>query len=433
MMIPPGGACGGAVAEDKTSVLVVDDSPAVRRLIAETLTTRGGYGVTEASGGMEAIAAFRKKKFPLVTLDVEMPGMAGVDVLRILKTLDPDLFCIMVSGQSSIQTALQAIRLGAYDYVGKPFDPDDLVFSVRRALMERSLIQENRGLVADLQTLNENLEGLVRERTRELAETHEELVRQHGELEVAYARLRELDLMKEKFVTIASHELITPLTIIRGFSEMLGQERMRPGRRAEVAQAMENSLDRLQSIVATITSIVGLREKKAVLTRGHFDLEPLFQQVAGELRPFTEQRRQTLLVEVPADLPPVEADPARIGQVVSNLLLNAIRFTPDGGHITISADTECEAGFVRVSVVDTGIGIDEDQIEKIFASFYEVAPTDHHRSGTFEFQSGGLGVGLWLVRDIIHEHGGRIWAESARSSGGTGSTFRFLLPKTKSD
>src|SRR6266540_3730799 len=124
---------------DRVPILVVDDSPAICQSIADLLASHG-YEPSIAHSGMDAIAAIKKQKFHLVTLDVEMPGMAGIDVLRIMKAYDPDLFVIMVSGLSALQTALHAIRQGAYDYINKPFDPEDMALSIQRALRQRALV-----------------------------------------------------------------------------------------------------------------------------------------------------------------------------------------------------------------------------------------------------------------------------------------------------
>jgi signal transduction histidine kinase len=128
-------------------------------------------------------------------------------------------------------------------------------------------------------------------------------------------------------------------------------------------------------------------------------------------------------------MPDVLADRIRLTQIVQQLILNAIRFTPDGGRITVSADSEDgTAPAVCLSVSDTGIGIDADQLGLIFEEFYEALPSMNRRSGTVQFRSGGLGLGLAVVKGLIEEHGGSVWAESARSTGGTGSTFRVRLP-----
>lgn len=407
-------------------VLVVDDSPTICKSIAETLIAQG-FDVTMVNSGMDAITALKRKKYLLVTLDVEMPGMAGIDVLRIIKVFDPDLVVIMVSGLSALQTALHAIRLGAYDYINKPFDPEDLLLTVQRALKQRSLVMENRKLILDLQSLNENLEALVRQRTEELEKAHQQLLINHEELESAYTKLKELDELKAKFIAIASHELRTPLTTIQGFAELLVSNRMpSPDQQRRALQSIEKNVERLSGIVTQITDIARLREKKLYFRREAVEPCDLIRTVVDEMQPFVEQRSQTLQVRVGKEIPTLEADPVRIRQVITHLVLNAIRFTPDQGRIEVGVSRENTE--VRISVSDTGIGIEEDQKQKIFDEFYEAAPYMHHHSGTIQFKSGGIGLGLSVVKGIIEEHGGKIWVESERSRGGSGSTFHFTLP-----
>lgn len=412
---------------DFVPILVVDDSPAICKSITEALSGQN-YETVEAHDGVAAIAAAKRQQFHVATLDVEMPRMPGTDVLRILKALDPDLFVIMVSGQSSVEIALHAIRQGAYDYVTKPFSPEEVTLSVQRALRQRSLVLENRQLIDDLKSLNQNLEDLVHQRTKELENAHAKLLTSHAALEEAYKKLADLDSLKAKFITVTSHELRTPLTTIRGYASWLASGSRSPEQQALALNSMEKSIDRLISIVSDITDISKLREKRLLLQKEPSDITKIIGMVSYETRPFLDVRRQTLETKIPPQLPAVLADRVRVHQVLSHLVLNAIRFTPDEGKISIAATPDSKDGFVKVSVSDTGIGIEQDQLKKVFDEFYEVAPQHHHHSGTFEFQSGGLGLGLSVVKGIIDEHGGRIWAESKKSLGIPGSAFHFLLP-----
>lgn len=429
-------------APGKPSVLLADDSPAFTISAIEILS-RAGFSVTPVTNGLDAVAESRRRAYDLVTLDVEMPGMDGIEALRILKGASPDLPVIMVSGASTLQTAVAALRQGADDYILKPPDPDDLVLSVQRALKQRALVEENRKLVADLKAFNEHLEELVRERTaalerserklvdyaHDLEKAHAELLAGHEELKDAYGRLRELDGLKAKFISITSHELRTPLTTIAGYAAVLSTHSLPEARQRAALAAIDRNVARLAAIVDEITDIAQLKEKRLYLRREALDLATLLPEVVEELRPLAEGRRQDLRLEMEPGVPEVLADRSRLTQVFSQLVLNAVRFTPDGGQIRVTA----RAGTgtpppAVVSVSDTGIGIDADRLETVFTEFYEEAHWTEHHSGTTAFRSGGLGLGLAVVKGLVEEHGGRIRAESGRSYDRHGSTFHVTLP-----
>ena len=402
-------------------ILVVDDSPLMRAEIARILTAEG-HAVTEAGSGMAACSLVARQPFDLVTLDIEMPGLSGFETLRIVKAQHRDLPVVMISSLSSLKRAIEAIRLGAYDYVSKPISPDDLVLGVRRALDQSALAAENRRLIGDLKALTLDLENVVQQRTLELQREHERLVS-------AYAHLKDLDDLKTKFVTITSHELRTPLTIITSLVEGLIAGRLEGELKARVVTGIQRNLDRLANQIAKITDVAHLSAASVRYQRRPVDLAAIVAAVTGELAPVIEGRRLSLETDIPAGLPPVMVDPDRISQVLNNLLLNAVRFTPDGGGIAVAA-TPPDVGDrqVTVRVRDTGIGIPEGELERIFDAFYEIAPWEHHSSGTTQFGSGGLGLGLTIARRIVEGHGGRLWAESGRDRGGPGSTFSFTLP-----
>ena len=402
-------------------ILIVDDSPLMRAEIARILTAEG-HAVTEAESGMTACALVARQPFDLVTLDIEMPGLSGFETLRILKARNPDLPVVMISSLSSLKSAIDAIRLGAYDYVCKPVDPDDLILGVRRALEQSALAAENRRLISDLEALNRDLESLVQERTVDLQQEHRRLVE-------AYAHLKDLDDLKTKFVTITSHELRTPLAIITSLMDGMTSDRLEADHKARVVAGIQKNLDRLADLVTKITDIGHLSAVSVRYHRRPADLTPIVTTVAWELAPVIEERHLTLEIRIPAGLPPVDIDTDRIAQVLNNLLLNAVRFTPDGGKIVVEVRPP-GAGESQVTVLvsDTGIGIPEGELERIFDAFYEIAPWEHHHSGTTQFGSGGLGLGLYIARRIIEGHGGRIWAVSGRDQSEPGSTFLFTVP-----
>jgi len=236
----------------------------------------------------------------------------------------------------------------------------------------------------------------------------------------------ELNEMKDKFALITSHELMTPITVIREYVNLMAEKIL-----GEINEKQKNALGvmnkyflRLEEIKHNLSQLyVGAPpaiEERLELT----SIEVLTRTTTEDVTPFIKRRNQTLSLEIERDIPHVPMDRAAIRQVIVNLLLNAIRFTPDKGRITVRAKGDKRG--IRVEVEDSGIGIPNDKLEDIFESFYEIQDTSQHTSGSIEFKSGGMGVGLTIARNIIDAHEGEIWAESEV---GKFSRFIFTLPK----
>ncbi|MGQ9626302.1 MAG: ATP-binding protein [Anaerolineae bacterium] len=230
--------------------------------------------------------------------------------------------------------------------------------------------------------------------------------------------LKELDRMKSEFVSIVSHDLRSPLTTIKGFAELLEMA-------GELNEQQRYFVDKIGKGVTEITALIsdlldiGRIEAGMDMEMGVCRLEEITTEVADNLRSEAEAKNQALTLELAAPLSPVWGNRLRLGQVVSNLLGNAIKYTPEGGRITVRAFEE--DGQVVVSVQDTGIGIPPEEQPRIFEKFYRV------KSKETEGIS-GTGLGLSIVKSVLEKHRGRIWLESRP---GAGSTFTFILPTHK--
>ncbi len=236
-------------------------------------------------------------------------------------------------------------------------------------------------------------------------------------LREANRRMAELDELKTNFISIASHELRTPLMIVLGYASFL--QEAASGQMSEDVDMVLRGAKQLQNLIDTMTNLSYLQAGALELERESCALVTLIQDVCLEwqsLAAAKHQRLQTVLPDQPIE---VNADRQKITLVLTNLLDNAVQFTPDGG--TIEVRVKVHAGTVAVSVVDTGIGIPRDALRSIFDTFYQVEGhlTRHH---------GGLGLGLSIAKHIVELHGGRIWAESVEEQG---SRFTFTLPLEK--
>ncbi|HEX5904342.1 MAG TPA: ATP-binding protein [Actinomycetota bacterium] len=239
-----------------------------------------------------------------------------------------------------------------------------------------------------------------------------------GQLAVAFNRmsseLESLERLRRDLVANVSHELKTPISALRAHLENLldGVERPDP----ETLQVMLAQSERLGRLVDQLLDLSRLESGDVPLERGNVELAPLVAEVLSEIEVARPERGVRLADAVPKDIPPVFADRERVHQVLFNLLDNAVRFTPEGGRVTVSASRH--NGSVDVAVADTGPGIAPEDLPRVFERFYRV---DESRSR----DDGGTGIGLAIARSVVEAHGGRIWAESEP---GRGSTFTFELP-----
>ena len=236
-----------------------------------------------------------------------------------------------------------------------------------------------------------------------------------GRLRHANEELAQLDQLKNDFIAIASHELRTPLGVILGYASFL-QETEDPEVNQHANKVVSSALQ-LRRIIEDLTNLRYLQANETELTRQPTALDELFTELLADIQSLAEAKGHRLSVECEAGLR-ANIDRIRLGMAISNILVNAIRFTPDGGEITLRAQAR-DGHTIAISVQDNGIGLTKEQIERIFDKFYQVEDhmVRHH---------GGLGIGLSIARALVKAHGGRIWAESAGLNQGT--TLSILLP-----
>ena len=282
------------------------------------------------------------------------------------------------------------------------------------------LALENARLYDNLSRFTQQLEGMVQERTEELQR--------------AYQSLERLDRTKSDFIQVTSHELRTPLTILHGYSQMLMQDdSIRANILLEqVAKGIYTGSNRLQEIVNGMLDVAKIDSRSLELSKEPVSLAFLVKSVVGNFYADFEKRNLNISVGDLTSLPSVEADARALYKVFSQLVGNAIKYTPDGGDIEISGyvlDTD-KGQFVEVLVSDTGIGIAPDFQELIFEKFFQTGEVALHSSGRTKFKGGGPGLGLPIARGIIQAHQGRLWVESpgCDEQNCPGSRFHVLLP-----
>ena len=251
----------------------------------------------------------------------------------------------------------------------------------------------------------------------ENARLYESLKERARRLKLAYEELKELNRLKSEFVQNVSHELRTPLTFIRGYVDLLLEGALGElnEQQREALRIVSNKTEALTRLVGDIISLQ--RAEMASLDLAPVSLADVIDMALRGAEAAAQEANLQLICKVPPDLDPVFGDRARLGQVLDNLIGNALKFTPPGGLIEVSVE---DAGdYERVLVRDTGIGIPSDKLEKIFEPFYQI-------DGSTTRRFGGAGLGLAIVKQIVEAHGGQV---GVTSEVGKGSTFYFTVPK----
>ena len=235
-----------------------------------------------------------------------------------------------------------------------------------------------------------------------------------GVLQKAYKKLGELDKLKSDFIAVASHELRTPLALILGYATMLKEDA--GGAAAEKLDVVVQSALHLRGLIEDMVNLRQLETGRTAPPRSTVMLQELIWSVCADCDSLATAKGQTIAFQLPSAPLTVNADRTQITIVLNNLLTNAIKFTPNGGRISVQAKPRNDE--VRVSVIDSGIGVPKAELDRIFERFYQVEPHLIRRHG-------GMGLGLSIAKELVELHGGRIWVESVE---GKGSRFTFTLP-----
>jgi signal transduction histidine kinase len=278
-------------------------------------------------------------------------------------------------------------------------------------------------LIDDLQHLNDSMRVL------------------NKRLEGAKIELEKLDTIKTDFITIASHELRTPLAQIRGYTDIIdslnNSGALQQGQATQLVQNLRKSTERMEELISAMLDVSQIDVNSMDLRFVRTTPETIIKMAIEPMKDPAHERNITITRNSAVDLPNIEADLQRMVQALRNIILNAIKFTPDGGSIVVNiqhepATKKSEQDTILFTIKDTGIGIAEKDIEFIFNKFYRGFDTQLHSTGIYKFLGAGPGLGLTIAKGIIEGHGGQIWVESAGQDMEKlpGSTFYVRLPLT---
>lgn len=362
-------------------VLVIDDEMGPRESLRILLKVE--CEVLCAASVEEGLRLFREKSPDLVILDIRMPDRNGVDGLREIRKLDALVSVIMLTGYGTLETAQEALRLGANDYLKKPFDTTD-IFRVVRNNIKRTRIERRRVRAeSELQDLNRQLADQLTKRDH-LAD------------------------LGQKSMELA-HDISTPLTAIMGYVAVLADQLQ--GSREQLGKQYEESMESLNIIDKSVARCHELldfwRSQKTGSRRegAPVDMTVVIMDLAKAMRPLAESVGARVETQVPAEPCLVTADSIQIFRAIQNIVANAIQaLTGPGGWIRLSCRTD--GAQVEVCVEDNGCGIAPENVGKIFEPYF-----------TTKEKGQGLGLGMYITRSVVEDHGGAIRVESQVQKG----------------
>jgi two-component system sensor histidine kinase/response regulator len=374
--------------ETEGNILVIDDELGIRQGCRRALEPQG-FTVETAATMQEGLRKFQEDDFDLVLLDVMLPDGRGIELLAPIHEKDPDTVCVIITGYATVELAVEALKQGAYDFISKPFTSDLLLMTVNRGLEKRQLSLEAKRLRA------------IEEEAKELARAKEEMER--------------LDKFKTAFTLTVAHELRAPVNAVQSFLLSLLKGYIPADQQQKILQRAIERTQELLDLVDDLLNLAAAKEEVAPAKREVLSPADALEKVVPLLQTQAEEKGMTFMVEV-RQRPLVEANPGQMEQLWSNLISNAIKYTPAGGRVTVTLEEK--DGWAVGAVEDTGIGIAPEDQAKIFEEFYRTPQAK-------EMEHRGTGLGLPLVKRIVEGHGGTIEVESAL---GQGSRFSFRLP-----
>jgi len=377
-------SAGGGTAERGTrepaapeTVLVIDDDSTMRLSCRKILAKMGLRAETfeDGASGLDGVA---KTKPAMVIVDLKMPGISGMEVISRVREIDPQVVIVVITGYATIDTAVEAVRSGAYDFLPKPFSPDELRLIVNRGLERRRLA----------------------------------LASQQHEIERT--------LLKRRFVTFISHQLRTPLATIYQYLDVLkhleGEDEAMRVRRREWLDHCLARVQELQSLITDWLTLAQVEGGTLSRERTKVDLGCVITDILRAYEPTASAQGVSLEARLPDDCLLVGGDRNCLSVLFDNLITNAIKYNKPGGSVTVSGSQT--RGEVVIAVADTGVGIPEKYRPFLFEEFFRVRDDSVKKTA-------GTGLGLHIAKRIVTEMGGTI---HVASEVGVGSTFYVCLP-----
>jgi len=365
--------------KEKKRIIVIDDD-AVMRLSCFKILDKENYLVETYEDGEQGLKRINEQKPDLLVVDLKMPKIGGMEVIARVHEIDTEICIVVITGYATIGTAVDAMKAGAYDFLPKPFTPDELRLIVNRGIERSELAKQSR------------------------------LLKQ------------EKENMERRFITFVSHQLQSPLVAVQQFLDVLKHLGESPNKQALQNEWIDRSMARIKELIAIVRdwlTIAKIQSGQFIDCLGKVSLKPIVEELLQTYAEYSRQKNVHLISQLPENLCLVKAHEDCLKMLFSNLIVNAIKYNKIDGLVKITAEETVD--YIIVAVSDTGIGIPEDKLEIIFEDFYRVKDESTKNIS-------GTGLGLPICKKIICELGGKIELESNMNKG---STFKIFLPKYK--
>ena len=378
------------MSSEVTNILVIEDEDQVRQSY-DDMFSFFGYDVESVPNGREGMSRITKKDYDIVVTDLNMPEMNGIEVLKYIKKKKPYIEVIVITGYATLENAIEAMKVGAYDYFAKPIDIEHVRIVLSKCVQQIQSRKEN-----------EELRSLTQ-------------------------RLKELNELKDKFITITNHELRTPVTVLKGYIELIDYF-LEDNRNENINDAIEivnETMRELVGIVEQMHDISSFDYGKKHMVTVDVEIEKILELIYKEMKVLFEKRKIKFDLNLDRSGLVVSGDDKQLKRSLRELLQNALKFTPEGGHVELEYSINKKNKKLYIKVKDNGIGVPSNKLDLIFEPFYEVQNVINHMTSKTEFMGGGIGLGLTLAKEVFESHEGELLLESEENRG---STFTVVLP-----
>jgi signal transduction histidine kinase len=386
-------------------VLNVEDTAENRHLVRRILESED-YRVVEAENALEGIKKAVEIGPDLILMDINLPDLDGFTAVTRIRSYSNlrQVPIIALTARMFEDDRERAKAIGCDGYLNKPIDLDELISAVAHHIAAG---HQDEGTVT-------KREYYLQEQSLSLIEQLEQKI---SELELAYERLKHLEQAKSDFISVVSHELRTPLTLISSYTQML---EALPGVRENAAAGeflagVAKGSTRLQEIINDMVSVIRVELVSRDIKLAPVSIRSIIKSIKDEQANAVAERQLALVTEIPSDLPMVHGDSKQLHSALARIVGNAIKYTPNGGHITVSAQAinwTNDQPAIEIIVADSGVGVDLDKQRLIFDKFSTAENVALHSSSKTQFMGGGIGLGLTIAKGVIEAHNGQIWVES---------------------